>query len=767
MLGDPMVFPPPDACDPGVCPPPPDAGASDHEWLQYERHLERCTQCQRRLDAGEELGGRLIQLARETGDPTARPPDPVLSHYLTRLRTYRSPLHVDPSDPIDLYFLRPSDRPDVLGMLDGYEVQQVIGQGGMGTVLKAYDPPLHRLVAIKVMAPALAGSAIARARFTREAQAAAAISHDHVVVVHGVHATNGLPYLVMEYIGGESLQERLDRAGPMELTELVRIAYQTASGLAAAHAQGLIHRDIKPANLLLENGLARVTITDFGLARLVDDVGLTQNGAVAGTPEYMSPEQAHGDAIDHRADLFSLGSVMYAMATGVPPFQGSTALAVLRHVSEQTPPPVQSLNPAIPAWLETFVARLMAKDPGHRFQSAAEVATLLEGYLAHLRQPLAIPAPPLRAMAHESTQVVRGKRWCQYAWALGTAVAVLAIMAGVRHLLQLNGNGPPAQAPAADAGVFYQDFRGKPVHPALRWSGTGGDEVIEADERGLRIQLPANRTRKEPVGIAMLNPLQGDFEAVAGYELLDMPQPRRGGIGFEMYISLATAADDAIVLHRQRHPNGADQYLCGHFTTVDGKRRYDMKFFPTEARAGSLRVARKGSEFTLSASEGDGGPFQELLKGDWSDGDVKMIRVGVSTSHWPEPVDVRLLDLKVQSDHLDPDFATDLHAVAAPLELGSRTWLILAVAVAVLFILAVAGSAVMALAARRRGKPAPTTAGSPDQPSPANAGATSVAIAYTCPGCGKRLKVKPELVGKKVKCPSCGNATMSPGQKRA
>src|SRR5260370_10005374 len=171
----------------------------------------------------------------------------------------------------------------------------------------------------------------------------------------------------MEYIGGESLQDRLDRSGQVELTDVIRIGLETASGLAAAHAQGLIHRDIKPANLLLENGLARVKITDFGLARMADDVQLTQNGVVTGTPEYMAPEQARGETVDHRADLFSLGSVFYAMCTGHPPFHGSTAMAVLRQVSDQMPIPIRELNPDVPEWVGLLVCRLMAKDPAHRF----------------------------------------------------------------------------------------------------------------------------------------------------------------------------------------------------------------------------------------------------------------------------------------------------------------------------------------------------------------------------------------------------------------
>ncbi len=360
---------------------------------RYERHLETCAACQERLDRAEEYRDALLGLFRQIGDPTIAPADPTLSHVLERLYETKSPEPTPPVEPADLYFLQPTDRPDLLGTLGPYEVQEVIGQGGMGVVLKAFEPALHRLVAIKVMAAAVAGSATARRRFTREAQAAAAVCHDHIVTVHGVHEANGLPYLVMQYIAGESLQARIDRTGPLEVEEVVRIGLQTAAGLAAAHAQGLIHRDIKPANLLLENGLARVKITDFGLARMVDDVQLTQNGAVTGTPEYMAPEQARGEPVDFRADLFSLGSVLYTMCTGTPPFHGASALAVLRQVNDQPPPSIRSLNPDVPAWLEALITRLMAKDPAERFQSAAEVATLLEGYLAHLRQPATVAAP--------------------------------------------------------------------------------------------------------------------------------------------------------------------------------------------------------------------------------------------------------------------------------------------------------------------------------------------------------------------------------------
>src|SRR5262245_21003797 len=240
-----------------------------------------------------------------------------------------------------LDFLEPSDRPGSLGRLGHYEVQEVVGRGGMGVVLKAFDESLHRVVAIKVMAPQLATSATARKRFVREARAQAAVTNDHVVTIHAVEESGPLPRIVMQFVAGQSLQDRLDRTGPLQLQEVLRIGMQAASGLAAAHAQGLVHRDVKPANILLENGVERVKLTDFGLARAADDASLTQSGTVAGTPAFMSPEQAEGKPVDHRSDLFSLGSVLYAMCTGRPPFRAGSNMGVLKRVCEETPTPIR------------------------------------------------------------------------------------------------------------------------------------------------------------------------------------------------------------------------------------------------------------------------------------------------------------------------------------------------------------------------------------------------------------------------------------------
>src|SRR5262249_51154533 len=264
-------------------------------------------------------------------------------------------------------FLRPAEG-DVLGQLETYRVTELLGQGGMGVVLKAFDPPLKRWVAIKVLSPGLAGDRVPRQRFAREAQAAAAVRHENVITIHAVSEANGLPFFVMEFVAGGSLQDYLDRRGPPDWRTATRLGVEIASGLAAAHGRGLIHRDIKPSNILLQadgeaGGQGTVKISDFGLVRVTDESRLTQTGIVAGTPMYMAPEQALCEPLDARADLFSLGSVLYALCTGQEPFPADSPVAVLRLVCEAAPRPIRELNPDVPEWLAAVVERLHARRP--------------------------------------------------------------------------------------------------------------------------------------------------------------------------------------------------------------------------------------------------------------------------------------------------------------------------------------------------------------------------------------------------------------------
>ena len=389
--------------------------------------------------------------------------------------------------------LAPTDDPAKLGRIGAYEVSGVIGSGGMGVVLKAVDLSLDRTVAIKVMAPHLATSGAARKRFERESKAAAAVLHPNVVAIHSVSTSQSLPFLVMPYVRGTSLQQRLIDQGPLAVTEVLRIGSQTAAGLAAAHAQGLVHRDIKPANLLLEEGVERVAISDFGLARAVDDATLTRSGVIAGTPQYMSPEQARGESVDGRSDLFSLGSVMYAMCTGRPPFREETTFGVIRRITEDQPTPIRELNPEIPDWLSLIVEQLMSKDRNERFESAAEVHELLEQCTAHVQQPEAVALPT--ELHRSSDKKAQAENEASQSGRRRKSFSLFAILlAGVLGLFgflgwQLTDNTPDISGKWSDqdwgqveltqqsdgisySGTFSQTVGDGPGTLSLKWSRT-------------------------------------------------------------------------------------------------------------------------------------------------------------------------------------------------------------------------------------------------------------------------------------------------------
>jgi serine/threonine protein kinase len=336
-----------------------------------------------------------------------------------------------PADGPDLSFLAPPQEPGHLGRLDHFEILSVVGQGGMGVVLKAHDDSLDRIVAIKVLGSQYAANGAARRRFIREARAVAAVLNEHVVAIYEINEQ--VPFLVMQFVAGVSLQERIDRSGPLPPIEVLRIGMQIARGLAAAHAQGIVHRDIKPANILLENGVERVKITDFGLARAVDDASVTQSGVIAGTPMYMSPEQARGEAVDPRSDLFSLGSVLYAMCTGHAPFRASGTMAVLKRVIEDDPRPVRELNPDVPDWLDAITCKLLAKRPGDRFPAAGDIAQLLEQHLAHERQPTVVPMPPAVERPRPATARPRSRRRRGLRW-VAIAGLLFALFVGVQYV---------------------------------------------------------------------------------------------------------------------------------------------------------------------------------------------------------------------------------------------------------------------------------------------------------------------------------------------
>jgi hypothetical protein len=347
-------------------------------------------------------------------------------------------------------FLAPPQQPGELGRLGSYRILKVLGTGGMGVVYQAEDPQLKRPVALKAMLPALGASASARARFLREAQAAAAIEHDNIVHIYQVGEDRGVPFLAMQFLQGEPLEHRLKRERRLPLADVLRIGRETAEGLAAAHQRGLIHRDIKPANLWLEGTKERVKILDFGLARvLADQTRLTQSGAIVGTPAYMAPEQAGGRPVDHRCDLFSLGCVLYQMCTGERPFKGSDTLAIISALALENPTPPRDLRREIPSVLSDLVMQLLAKDPQERPATAHEVVTALQNLES---DTLEVPSPAGRRRAlaprtggTHSTRKKRGAWWVAIA-------AILILMlglggVGIYYLARNNDQPNPKPGP--------------------------------------------------------------------------------------------------------------------------------------------------------------------------------------------------------------------------------------------------------------------------------------------------------------------------------
>jgi eukaryotic-like serine/threonine-protein kinase len=386
---------------------------------------------------------------------------------------------LDPADdPIKSEF---ADVPQSAGLnLGHYDVQEVLGRGGFGVVLKAFDRKLERLVAIKLMNAEMAATSPARKRFLREARAAAAVRHENVVQIYTVEE-GPPPYLVMEYIPGGSLQDRLQSEGPLPVDAVLDISTQIARGLAAAHAMNLVHRDIKPANILLKQGSdTPVRITDFGLARAADDASLSQSGTVAGTPMYMAPEQACGESFDHRADLFSLGSVMYQMVTGRPPFRAPSSVAVLKRVVEETPRPIAEIIPETPDWLIAVITTLHQKKAVDRFQSAREVADVLAKYRDEYRADGTIRRT--RLVTNPTGQPLTFRRtWT--AIAAGTTLAIglaLVFLLGTfspkRSVIE-----PSVQANSADRFTNAIGMTFVRIPAGRAWLGGGADEPGTAE----------------------------------------------------------------------------------------------------------------------------------------------------------------------------------------------------------------------------------------------------------------------------------------------
>jgi serine/threonine-protein kinase len=340
----------------------------------------------------------------------------------------------------------PTGTPLPTVLAERYRLDRSLGNGGMGEVFEATDLTLHRSVAVKLMSPSLVQDEPARARFLREARALAQVNSPNVVAVYDAGEDAERPYLVMELVEGTTLERELVGSGRVGPARAVAIATDIASGLAAAHERGIVHRDVKPSNVFLTPSDA-AKIGDFGIARLErPDATLTLTGQTFGSPPYMAPEQATGGKVDARADLYSLGCVLFQMLVGRRPFSGDDAVSLVYQHVHSTPPRVDSLVPAVPAELAALVAGLMAKDPDDRPASAEEVRRALESVPT---EPIATAPVTATAVLPRRAQELgrRRKPWWPVAAVIIGAVVLLSLLVAF-----LAGGDPrPASSPTQGA----------------------------------------------------------------------------------------------------------------------------------------------------------------------------------------------------------------------------------------------------------------------------------------------------------------------------
>ncbi|MFP6765154.1 MAG: serine/threonine-protein kinase [Planctomycetaceae bacterium] len=360
-------------------------------------HLNGCGICRRKLDdlhSADEYSTWL-----EMNPDRSEPVPEVLQSKLMELDSERTMLEQPVGSggqsagsasrqyaDVAAWLSEPVESGDI-GQLGDFRVIDFLGRGGMGIVFKAFDTRLDRPVALKLMSPALLAEEDAGRRFLSEAKSVAAINHPNVVTIHSVHDSADLPFLVMEYVDGVTLQRLLRTGGTLDVLELADITRQIASGLAAAHAAHVVHRDIKPGNILIEAETGRVVVGDFGLARATDSATLTSEGSVAGTLSFLAPERVDGLPADHRSDLFSLGSLIYLCATGELPFESDNIAATLHRIREVESEPLEILAPDLPSWVAELVRQLHQLQPASRMQSAALVVAFLDEHVQPHHSP--------------------------------------------------------------------------------------------------------------------------------------------------------------------------------------------------------------------------------------------------------------------------------------------------------------------------------------------------------------------------------------------
>ena len=576
---------------------------SNRDEAELARHLDECESCRAKLDAhhssndfSDKIGLRLsthqeipksLQEKLKELDSErmvvqseflsdsllgSKPPGRSQSKGSSRSYADVAPWLADPA---------PHDEPGTIGRVSEFQLLAFLGRGGMGVVFRARDTTLDRMVALKIMSPSLLADEDAGARFLREAKSAAAIKHPNVVTIHSIHDSAELPFLVMEFIEGESLQQRLRRLRRQNSTELADIARQVASGLAAAHTAGVVHRDVKPANILMEADRGRIVVSDFGLARATDSATLTSDGTIAGTLTFLAPERVDGLPADHRSDLFSLGSVLYTAASGEVPFDGDAVATTLHRISRVDIVPLPQLVPDAPGWLVQLVGWLHQRRPEDRPRNADEVVAFVDqhtpggvtgglpGMTTHIERPgirdsgsapsetriepsQANPSPsePTQRLSEMQTMAAQTPIGWER-WALMTLVAVLLSFAAAEWFGGGDSEEPPEHPSESSFVVLAPDVAPLPfgsLEDAIRHARNG--EIIE-------IHSP------EPVELPGFE-LDRDLEIRAApdnpAELIFRPGPNGNEALFETSRHLTL---DGLLIHVESHSEN------DHLTVVE------------------------------------------------------------------------------------------------------------------------------------------------------------------------------------------------------
>ncbi len=380
-----------------------------------------------------------------------------------------SPLPGKPSPP---RVQRPQSNPSMLqpGAILGqrYEILQILGEGGMGAVYKARDRELNRMVALKVIRPDLAGSQAIIDRFKQELLLATQVTHKNVIRIYDLSEADGMKFITMEYVEGEDLRGLMQQKGKLTPEEAVEIMQQTCRALEAAHGAGIIHRDLKPQNIMRDK-TGRILVMDFGLARTLEGDGMTQTGALVGTMDYMSPEQALGKDLDQRSDLFALGLIFYELLTGKMPYKADSVVASLLKRTQERAAPVSSHDASIPKPLSNIVGKCMEPDVKLRYQSSGEILADLEAW----------QGGRAAATLHFPSGVRPwGRRYPWHWFGTAAAVVVLAIV-GFVFRDKLFKPQPARTGPVVSLAIL--PFRNASGDPALDWLGPSVSEMLSTD----------------------------------------------------------------------------------------------------------------------------------------------------------------------------------------------------------------------------------------------------------------------------------------------